>query len=237
MRQRSRLVRYRSRQSSKQVLVYLTLSILFVVALVKFGVPAFIQLVSWWSGKDAPKQEVELGIPPQTPVLGVIPEATFSSQIKVSGLAQPQMTVRLSVNGESVDEVTSDDGGSFEFEKVALDEGENILEVVSIDGENRESVPARAVVVVDKKAPVIVIGEPENEATLVGSSAQNLTIKGKVDDKDTEVKINGGYVQVGLEGVFEYRVRLKEGLNEFVIVAKDKAGNVSEQLLRVTWSL
>lgn len=236
MKTGSRLVRHKERQSRKQALLYFVLSIIFVIGVVKLGVPGFIQLVSWFSGKDAPKQEVDLGVPPQAPVLGEVPEATFSSQIKLTGLAQTGMKIRLSVNGEAIDEVDVQSDGSFVFERVALIDGENRLEVVSIDEKNQESEVTSVIVVLDKEAPKLEIVEPANETVYSGSAQQTLVIKGKVESAEIEVRVNDNFVFVGSGSTFEYRTRMNEGVNELVIKAIDRAGNASEQLLRVTWT-
>lgn len=237
MRQVSRLARYRSKQDKRQALAYLGLSLVFVFLIIRFGVPGFIQLVSWWTGKDAQKQEVDLGIPPQPPVLGDVPVATFSSQIKVEGFAMENTTVKLSVDGEAIDEVAAGDDGNFVFEKISLKEGKNELSFVTINEKDKESQPTKTTVTYDKTAPEIEILEPQNEAQVVGVAAQNISIKGKVDSNETEVRVNGNFVIVGSDEHFEYRTRLSPGLNEFVITAVDEAGNKSELLLRVNFSL
>lgn len=237
MKYQSRLTRTRAKNSRKQAFLYLFLSVVFVLGIVKVGVPGFIQLVSWWTGKDADKQSVDLNIPPQAPVLDEYHEATFSSSIRLSGLAQSEMKIRLSVNGKAVDETTTDEGGSFSFEKVNLTLGENILELVSINEKNLESIVTSEIITVDKTASEIEITEPENESQVVGANNQGITIKGKVDDGETQVRINHNYVMVNGDGEFEYRLLLNEGLNELVVSATDKAGNTSEKLLRLNFSL
>ncbi len=238
MRQYSRLNRHRERESRKQVLGYALLSIVFLVVVVKFGVPAFIQGVSWWTGQnDTEKQSTDLDIPPQAPVLAILPEATFSGQIKVEGLAQQDMKIRLTVNDVPTDETSSKEDGSFLFERVSLRDGENQLKLVSINSKNKESKETVAVVILDKKAPEIEILEPSNEVSLIGTNEQNLLIKGKVEDQDVNVRVNDNFVNVGIDGTFEYRTRLNEGVNELVVTAVDLASNTSEKVLRVTWSL
>lgn len=237
MKYKSRLVRTQAKQSRKQAILYLFLSILFVVGVIKVGVPAFIQLVSWWSGKDAPKQAVDLEIPPQAPVLSDTPEATFSTKVKLSGFAQAQMKIKLRLNSEDIDETQTQDDGSFTFENVNLEKGDNDLELISVNEKNKESQPTFFKITQDSVPVKIEITEPQNESQIVGANNQNVTIKGKIDDEDAEVRINENFVIVGFGGTFEYHTRLSEGLNELVVKVTDKAGNMSEQLLRLNFSL
>ena len=90
----SRLSRHYEKQSQRQAVIYIVLSVLFVLAMVKFGIPALIRLLDSTTGKKTTMQSPSSQeIPPQAPSLSPLPEATFSAQIKVSGLAQPNINI------------------------------------------------------------------------------------------------------------------------------------------------
>lgn len=232
---KSRLNKHQNKEAKKQTFLYLFLSVVFLLAMFKWGVPALISLATIGSDKKAEAQETN--IPVQTPVLNELPEATPSSVIKVQGAALTKQRIRLFLNDNQVDEKVTDTDGNFVFDYVTLKTGENKIGVQAIDESNRESQIDEATVVLDSKKPGIEVTEPKNEATFFGTDQQRIDIKGKVDEKDSELTVNGNFVVVNSEGDFSYRTKLNVGLNEFVVTANDRAGNVAEKLIRVNFSL
>ena len=103
-RRLSRLERHRRKQSNRQAVVYIFLSIVFVAGLIRWGIPALISIASVWSGDEETTQEAQTTLKPQAPVLDPLPEATYSASIKVSGYSLGDMRVRLQLNGMDLDE-------------------------------------------------------------------------------------------------------------------------------------
>ena len=229
----SRLNRIAEKKSRQQGLFYLILSILFILAMVKWGVPGFIQLITFVtdSGSGRPVSS-GLKIPPQTPALTPIAEATFSSTIKVSGIAQPGVAVKLISNGQTKDEQDADIDGNFAFNSVSLLEGKNIIGVQSVNKDGLESNIAQAEVFFDNERPGLELTSPEDEAEFNGSAQRTVEIVGSMGEKGG-VTINGNFVSVSASGDFSYRFPLEPGLNEITIVAADRAGNQATRLLRL----
>ncbi len=230
----SKLTRHKKKESRKQVFLYLFLSVVFLFVMVKWGLPLLIEVVS--SGDDGGARIEENNVPVQSPTLKNLPEATPSGVIKIEGSALPKQRIRLYLNDSQTDEKPTDDQGDFVFEYVSLKSGENKIGVQAIDETDRESQIREVVVILDNKNPSLEILEPKEEAIFYGSDQQRIEIKGKVDEK-AEVTVNDNFVAVGSEGNFTYRTKLSVGINEFVVVAVDIAGNRVERLLRVTFSL
>lgn len=214
-------------------MIYVLLSAIFIYGMVRWGVPAIINVISWWSGAGNEVSEEAFKIPPQQPQLDPLPEATFSGKIKVSGTAVLAKEVELYVNGEKRDQQEVKEG-EFNFSEVVLKEGVNNLEVVSKNKEG-ESQPTRSRVIRDQTEPEITINQPGTEAERFGPDEDQIEIRGTIGE-EAKVFINEHLVFVDNEGNFEFTSDLKEGMNEFVIKAVDKAGNQTEKLVRVSYS-
>ncbi len=235
----SRLRRHHEKQSRRQAVLYLGLSFLFIVLMIKFGIPAFIRVLDLITNRprNSIQSPASQGIPPQPPVLSPLPEATFSAQIKVTGLSQPETSVTLKVNDSEVGSQKADQNGKFTFNTVPLKDGSNHIVVwAQIDG-GAGSQQTTVDVVFDNKPPKLDITDPKDEATFFGPTQKTITIKGTVDDSQAQLKINNNFVSIDSNGQFSYRIQLKEGMNEFNVVATDTAGNQTTKLLRVTYSL
>lgn len=206
--------------------------------MVKLGLPALIRVLDMTVGKKTTTQTtVNQEIPPQSPYLSPLPEATFSAQIKVAGLSQPNMNIVLKVNDKQIDNKKSDQDGKFTFDAVPLNQGNNHLSVTANTDKGTTSPAVTADIVFNNKAPQLTITDPKDEASLAGPDQKIVTIKGKVDDDSTLIRINNNFVPTGADGAFSFRTQLKEGVNEFNIVATDVAGNQTTHLLRVSYTL
>lgn len=232
----SRLNRVALKRSRRSAVLYLLLSVVFIFAAVKWGVPGFIQLLAWWSGADKPGATSQgFKVPPQTPALAPLPEATFSATIKVSGAAQPGVTIRLISNEQIKEEMDADGDGQFVFDSVALLDGKNILGVQAIADNGLESNIAQAEIIFDNEAPELEITEPADESDFFGIGQRSVQIKGTMKERG-EINISGNFVFVGASGDFTYRLALNDGLNEITIIATDEAGNETSRLLRLRYT-
>ena len=235
-RRLSRLERHRRKQSNRQAVVYIFLSIVFVAGLIRWGIPALISIASWWNADVESTQETRSTLKPQAPVLDPLPEATYSASIKVSGYSLGDMRVRLQLNGMDLDEKRTDSDGRFEFSNVSLSNDENRIELKTVDDQNNESDTTVATVVLDTSKPVVEIASPDEEHQFYGLDQKNLEIQGKVDEPEDRVTVNDNFAQVDSEGNFVYRTVMSEGANDYVIRVVDSAGNVTERLFRVFYT-
>lgn len=231
---RSRLYRHNAKEGRKQTLIYGILSILFVVFMIKYGLPGMIRMLS--TGKTNVGSDEGFEIPLQTPELDPLPEATFSGKIKVSGFAGSGLKVKLLVDDTETDTVSADNEGNFSFDLVALREGENNIGVKSVNEKGKESNISKMTIIYDKKQPEVEIREPMSEASFTGKDQQLLSISGKISEDNCEVTVNGNYVAVDSDNFFTYKTKLNEGMNEFVVKVTDEAGNSSEKLVRANFT-
>jgi len=122
--------------------------------------------------------------------------------------------------------------GKFSIRQIKLDEGENNLFAKAVDlagNESQESV--RQVIFFDKEPPVLEVESPQDGDSFFDDQKE-ITIKGKTE-KDAIVNINERKVIVSLEGKFESVYSLAEGTNEILIVSSDKAGNKTQESLKI----
>lgn len=234
-RSKSRLARTQSRSFIKQSIFFIILAFALLLIVVRYGVPLLINLAVFVSdvqggGQKKEKQVAAILVPP---VLDVLPEATFSAQLDITGFAQEGLLVAVFVNGNPEDDVTVDSKGEFEVVDVTLRSGKNRLWATARDSEGNESEKsAEVVVIVDQSDPVITINSPEDGKTV---SEKSIEVSGLVDEEAT-ITINGQFVLQGADNSFAKSISLSEGENTLVIVAEDAAGNRVEKTIKITYS-
>ncbi len=166
-------------------------------------------------------------IPPQIPILQQVPEATFTSSLKLSGYAESGSDVIIKNNDKKVDDLLVPDNGKFEY-KLKLNKGENFVSIYSIDPAGNESVSSRDYIITyDNEPPKIEIDEPKDGETIELKRNRVTTIRGKTEPK-SKVFINQRLVYPNEDGEFYSSYPLKEGDNELLIRVVDQAGNSSE---------
>ncbi len=119
-------------------------------------------------------------------------------------------------------EAEIDADGYFEV-ALDLEEGKNEIVIDATDDVGNQEV-STFVLYLDSKAPVLNITTPNYKLSV----DPNDYIMGTVDDLKAEVTINGEAVQLAPNGSFAKMVFLARGVNEFVIQAKDRIGNITE---------
>lgn len=234
---RSRL----SRKSQKKSIQTLVLSILGIAAvlflLFRYGIP-FISDASFLFGRitsnpneENNKQEDQSFVP--TPDLDSIPKATKESNIKVTGTSLPGLTIKLFVNGNFEDELTAQEDGVFEFD-VILTDGENIIKAKAIKNEQESEFSNSLTISYLKEGPELSINTPTDNSDLKGQNP--IEVKGKTDP-DVKVTVNDFQAVSASDGSYSYFLTLKEGGNEIKVLATDPAGNKTEKIIHVNYSL
>ena len=181
-----------------------------------------------------PDDLINDNIPPPPPQIAPLPEATNSASLAIVGNAELDSTLILFLNGIEVKKISVGGEGEFRVGQIKLDEGENNLFAKAVDlagNESQESV--RQIIFFDKEPPILEIEFPKNGDSFFDDQKE-ITIKGKTE-KDAIVNINERKVIVDLEGEFESIYSLSEGTNEILIVSSDKAGNKTQEGLKVNY--
>lgn len=146
---------------------------------------------------------------------------TNGALVTVEGQASPGVTIKINDQLATVD-----DTGRFTHQ-VALNEGENRLQVQAIDDVGNISAVER-VVYLKTTPPQVSLNV--NEGDQVSDSL--LLLSGRTEPGAT-VTINGRVISVGALGDFQTSLFLVEGDNLIQLTALDKAGNITQITRRV----
>lgn len=233
---KSRLNRTLEKKTKKNLYLSLIGIVVVLFLLVKFGLPALINFSLFLAqGKDqqlantaAKNQKILL-----PPALVQNFTATNSATITVSGSAQAKEKVELFVNNSLVDIMDTKDDGTFLFDNVSLNSGNNTI-IAKAKVDNKESSPSNALSIsFANKAPSLTVDNPSDGQTFSGGDQQNLTVKGKTDSSDIKVTVNGFWAIIGANGNYSYTLHLQGGDNQIKVIAQDQAGNQTEKDLTV----
>jgi hypothetical protein len=161
-----------------------------------------------------------------------LPPATNSAEIFVSGTSSDFDRIAFYVNDKKSDEIELMNNDSFSEKVSGLKEGKNTLFVRAYNDTLKEQKESDPVTVIYKKGkPKLEITEPANDATV---KKDEITVKGTTEEGN-ELEVDGSPVVVTAQGSFQESVRLKEGENSIVILARDIAGNEETVELKVKY--
>ena len=213
------------RRTKRQTIFILLLSLLLLVLLVVYGLPALLNLTSLISNykKSTAVAGIKKGTPPPAiPRLSEDLTATSSAKIKISGVADPKITVELFQNNDSQGTTAADETGIFSF-AVNLNKGDNIFTARATGDTGEKSALSEEYKISFLNSP------PKLEAFAAGDG----TVAGTTDPGAT-VSINDRLTIVDSRGKFSYQLTLKDGENKITVVATDPAGNQTKKELTVT---
>ena len=225
--------KYRENKEKSKSRYYILLSIIFVVVLFKWGIPFFIGVVA---GDGAPRQNIDKDvIPPQTPTLSALPEATNSASLLVEGYSEASASLDFLVNDRiSLTDKTKADGSFSSI--VTLDADSNRVQVRATDEAGNISISEVEIVQLDRKPIEITITSPNDGTEFFGKNNQVVDIKGETNKNDSQIIINTSFVVVEKDGTFVQRIQLLNGNNEIKAVASDKAGNSTEKVITLIYT-
>lgn len=225
--------RYKQSQNKSRSRFYIFLSVVFVIVMIKWGIPLFMNMVA---GNGAQRVNIDNDIiPPQAPIISALPDATNSARIVIEGYTEAAASVELLLN-DQVDKINvADQTGSFVFE-TSLISGQNRVQIRAKDSKGNESMSQVTLVSYDNKPIELTVSTPKDGSEYFGKINQVIDIKGEVDKAGSQVLINNSFVQVDRSGAFIHRFMLSGGENMIKIVASDKAGNTAEKTLRLIYT-
>lgn len=214
-----------------------TLGLGFILALVIWGIPAFISVSTFWLNvRDSDEPAVGTGPVENvtTPTLGrFTDQVTKRDTIDVTAYANEGSTVILERNGAQVAENVADSSGNVSFNGVSLTEGNNDFVAFIVGKEGKRSEASNTVSIVrDTQPPTIAVDKPFSGETFRGQSQRLVEVTGKANEAEV-VFVQDTRVILGLDGGFSQRVRLEPGENNLTIYALDEAGNESVKVVRV----
>lgn len=230
----SRLARRQNKITRRQLYLSLVLSIALIAILALFGTKALFKMTSFISGSRnfQPKPDASDSLAPNTPSLSQDLEATNTAKIKITGAADPKLTIQLFQNQTADQSTVAGDDGKFEF-TVVLADGPNSFQVQAISDRGLKSPKSETYTITYlSHPPTLSIDTPKD-----GDTAKDnpLTITGKTDPGVT-VTINDRMTIVTSSGQFSSQITLASGDNKLKVVAVDRAGNQTAKELTVKYS-
>lgn len=233
MQYSSRLARRYDRLSRQQAYLLLFGSAILLVLFIVYGFPAILNLTAGISGlrRSGNPTVADKGVAPAIPRLSEDFDATNSASIKLSGIADPKVTVELWQNGNSADTTVVGDDGKFSF-NVTLNKGENSFAVQATSEPGVKSVKSEIYKISYLNSlPKVEINTPNDGGTVKDSQ---IVVSGKTD-ADVTITVNGRLAIVRSDGNFVGNLSLGNGDNKIKIVATDRAGNQTTKEITVKY--
>lgn len=232
---KSRLERKAEDQITKRTIVLGIITVLFLVFLVVLGIPALVRLAVFLGDvKNKNQQAVtDVTLPPLAPRLFVPYDATNSATISISGSAETKTTIELMKNDTLLEKADVTDSGDFNFDNVALDQGNNKFSAVAVSPKGvRSTVSKDLAVTFDDKAPDLTLTAPNSDQTTVDTADYDITGK---SEAGVNVTVNGLVAMVENDGAFKLKVQLNQGKNDFEVIVTDAAGNQTKKSVTITY--
>lgn len=232
---RSRLERIRNRRAGKQGTFYLLLALVIGVAMLIWGLPVLARLAGFLIKTDNTPTELS-ELQPTPPIFSDVVEATFSATISVAGFAQPGVDVILHLNGAEIDRKLTSESGTFEFNELTLQDGDNSIFAYAETKKGVKSDQSKTYIIVrDNTKPTVTLSKPADGEVFRGQSQRITTFAGEVSEPGSRVYIGERMVIVQTDGKFNLPYQLVEGDQELQIRAIDKAGNEGVMTLKLRW--
>lgn len=224
----------RLEKKSRKVIIYAIVGMIVVLFLVfKFAIPflSFLAGGSSTAGTDTNGSNQSYVAPP---AINPMNSATNSAQVIISGLAQAHQQIEIYINDQKTDVQGTKDDGSFSFNTVSLNQGDNTIKVRAVQN-NKTSDYSDPLTISYKNQPVNLTVDNPHDGDSFSKDQNNVIVSGKTDP-DTKVTVNDFWAIVDDKGNYNYNLHLQNGDNQIKVIATDTAGNKTEKDLKVTFS-
>src|SRR5699024_1737719 len=153
-----------------------------------------------------------------------------NEKIDVEGTATPETTLQLNNNGEEVVSVEVGEDSSFTI-PITLAEGENEFVAHSIIDGKPVAESDAVTVTLDTESPNLSIESPQDGETI---ESEVVTVMGTVQDEHLDrVEVNGQEASVDENNRYSKEITLAKGEQAIEVVARDLAGNVTQEEITV----
>lgn len=229
----SRLQSTYEKRNRQKIVIFITLSVIVLIFLIKAGIPAIFsisQAISQVRRNSANISQADNSVIPTIPIFSQDLTATSSANVKISGASDPKITIEVTQNGRSLGTAVAKDDGSFSYD-VSLEKNENTFIAIAISESGKKSPQSQAYVIRFLSGqPKLDIISPKDGDKI----SQNQTnISGKIDSGNT-VTVNDRFAIVNSDGSFSYTLNLASGENKIKVTVTDPAGNKTSKEFTVT---
>jgi len=208
----------------KRILLLSFLSLILAIFLFTLGIPLLGKLADVadiiFKKKDT---QTTNQAAPRPPRLDVLPTATNSAKLAISGFSDENTKVDIYLNDTKAGTTDVLDG-KFKLDYILLKDGANTIAAQAINAFEKESeFSQNQIVVLDTEEPTLEVETPIDGQSF--SENNRIKVFGKTDN-DAQVYANGFLASIGSNNNFEVFVPLIEGENILEIKAIDEAGNI-----------
>ncbi len=237
MAARSRLSQKQKSKSVKQLFLSIAGIIVILFLLVKLGIPMLINFSLFLAGVKggaSNSQDTNSSTILLPPILNPTYTATNSATISVSGTAIAKQSIQLFLNDDQIDATDTKSDGSFSFNNIVLNQGQNIIKAKAKTGDKTSEFSVPLTITYGNKAPTLTIDSPQNGQTF-SKDNRTVNVSGKTDP-DIRVTVNDFWAIVNDSGNYSYSLQLQNGDNTIKVLATDPAGNKTQQEIHVTYN-
>jgi len=209
-------------------------AVVLLILFATYGFPAILNLTSQISAFRRGNMTVpaDKGFTPTTPRLAENFDATNSANIKLTGVADPKVTVQLDQDDQPGDTIVAGDDGTFNF-VVSLKKGDNFFTVQAVSATGVKSDKSgKYKITYLASGPKLDISSPKDQDSVKDSM---LTVSGSTDP-NSSVTINDHLAITRSDGAYSGSVTLSNGDNKIKVVATDRAGNQTTKEITVKYS-
>jgi len=231
---KSRLARSEATKNIRRAYLLLSLILLLILASFFFGIPLLIKLATLLGELKSSSTKIETrdNIPPPPPQFYNFPETINQPAAEIQGLSEANSKVTIYINGQSVKELTADKNGSFSTQITLAGERNEITLQAKDESGNKSQDSEKIVIILDNQPPQLTILFPPEKS--LSTDKNQLQIQGSTEE-NTTVNINDHLVILNQKNEFRYPVLLAEGENSFTISARDEAGNLTTEEIKITY--
>ena len=216
-------------------ILFLLLSGLLIISLLKFGIPLIIDASSFIFSLNKSNQTEENTPITLPPLIFSEFESTNSANLALRGRSSADGMIKIFKNGMEIKKNESVKNDEFTTE-IILSEGENTIYAVQVNKKDKSSLPSASILVIlDTISPDLNINQPEDKSRYSGLKQKVVKIEGETES-DSIVLINQNQAVVKTDGRFTYNFDLQEGENLIRIQSQDQAGNINGKELTLFYT-
>lgn len=225
-----------ARKGKRNLIFTILILGLLLYTTVNWILPAFVNSLGSVNSFLKPSRSKEKSIADNPllapPVLDIPFEATNSGSIKIKGYAISRSRVKIYLDDQLKDEVSTNEDGSFETDSINLSLGTNNIFGKTEDENAKESLPSKIIkIIYDNEKPNLEVNEPQDGATIEGT--KKVKISGQTEP-EAQIFVNDTRIITNSEGIFNTEINVNDGENLLTIKSIDKASNVTEIVRAVT---
>lgn len=233
----SRLSRHAEKQSKKQFVLFGLGTLIILFLLIQFSgllLGTFGNIIFGIRGEDATDESVLEEQFLSSPTLIEIPNATSSAQVNIKGTSSyEEGEIVLFVNEKEVDDISLNGSSNFEFKRVNLRNGENVINAKYRQDGKDSTFSQDYKVIRSSEKPSIEIASPSDGSSFTKAD-KTITVSGKTDSSNT-ISVNGFRAIVDSEGSYSYQLNLNEGENKITVEATNEAGITASKEIQVVY--